>query len=136
MLPRMEAWEQIEGAQAFVDWFGRWPSFHDAEVVHLHLNTQGPSSLLIYTSEMLTETDEKGYFKSAKHVNVEFLLFELEKVEIEGEEFCVGNILMFMACTKEGECLTLDWHSLLGIGALLSARQVTLNFTPLDGPLR
>jgi len=28
----------IEGAKNLRDWFGYWPSFHDAEVILLHLH--------------------------------------------------------------------------------------------------
>ena len=28
----------IAGAAELVEWFGRWPSFHDAEIVSLELN--------------------------------------------------------------------------------------------------
>ena len=32
----------IPGADSIVSWFGRWPSFHDAEIMTLHV-----SSLLV-----------------------------------------------------------------------------------------
>lgn len=42
--------ELIEGSQAIRDYFGRWPSFHDAEIVEIHLNREEPSWLKIYTA--------------------------------------------------------------------------------------
>ena len=36
----------IEGAKNLRDWFGYWPSFHDAEVILLHLNRSDASTLL------------------------------------------------------------------------------------------
>jgi hypothetical protein len=29
---------RIDGAQRLYDWFGYWPSFHDAEILSLQLN--------------------------------------------------------------------------------------------------
>jgi hypothetical protein len=44
--------EAVEGAKSLCDWFGYWPSFHDAEVISLHLNRRGLSSLALHTWEM------------------------------------------------------------------------------------
>ena len=134
MLPRMEAWEEIEGAKEFAKWFGGWPSFHDAELQHIHFNSDGPTSLLVYAFAMLNETDEKGYYKCTKHVMVEFSLFGIDKVEIEGQDCYAGNILMSLGCTKNAESLQLEWSATLGLGALLTAKSIALKFTPLEGP--
>jgi hypothetical protein len=53
---------EIQGAGELHDWFGYWPSFHDAEVIGLHLNRKGSSSLRIHTWEMTKDVDEKGYY--------------------------------------------------------------------------
>src|SRR5712692_434714 len=52
--------QAIDGARELHDWFGYWPSFHDAEIIRLHLNRRGSSSLVIHTWEMTKEVDEKG----------------------------------------------------------------------------
>ena len=47
----------IEGAKNLRDWFGYWPSFHDAEVILLHLNRSDASTLAVHTWEMTKEVD-------------------------------------------------------------------------------
>ena len=40
---------EIHGAAELHDWFGYWPNFHDAEIINLHLNRTGSSSLRVHT---------------------------------------------------------------------------------------
>lgn len=40
-----ETWSNIPGADAILAWYGGVPSFHDAEVLRLHLNRSEPSVL-------------------------------------------------------------------------------------------
>ncbi len=74
----------IPGASALHDWFGYWPSFHDAEIVGLHLNRKGGSSLRLHTWEMTKEVDEKGYYVLSKHVVVEFILETISSLSLNG----------------------------------------------------
>jgi hypothetical protein len=39
---------EIPGAVELHDWFGYWPDFHDAEIISLHLNRKGCSSLRVH----------------------------------------------------------------------------------------
>ncbi len=124
-----ETWEQLEGAKAFVEWFGRWPSFHDAEVVHLHLNRLETSSLLVYAFEMTNDTDEKGYYKLAKHVLEEFILEGIEELDLCG--FSSSNYLMSLSvATKEGR-IQISFTAAWGIGGSITADEVSLRFTPI-----
>ena len=38
----------LDGFDAVVRWFGDWPSFHDAEIISLHLAREGESLLRVY----------------------------------------------------------------------------------------
>jgi hypothetical protein len=48
--------KEISGAAELHDWFGYWPIFHDAEIISLHLNREGSSSLRVHTWEMTKES--------------------------------------------------------------------------------
>ena len=74
----------IQGVSELEKWFGYWPSFHDAELVALHLNRKGNSSLSVHTWEMTKELNDKGYYVLAKHIVVEFIF---ETVWVEPERF-------------------------------------------------
>jgi hypothetical protein len=66
--------KDIQGSAELYDWFKYWPDFHDAEILSLHLDRKGTSSLRVHTWEMTKETNEKGYYVLEKHVVVEFIL--------------------------------------------------------------
>lgn len=50
--------QNIPGAMQLDSWFGCWPSFHDAEIISLHLNRNGNSFLRVHTWEMTKEVDD------------------------------------------------------------------------------
>jgi hypothetical protein len=73
----MESHRHILGHEQLVSVFGYWPSFHDAEVVWLHLDRHGtalgpgPSlEAMIHAFQMTSETDPHGYLALRNHVLV------------------------------------------------------------------
>jgi hypothetical protein len=54
--------------------FGRWPSFHDAEVLRINLDragSEGPTlEVVIYIFEMTKEVDAKGFYVLRHHTEV------------------------------------------------------------------
>jgi Immunity protein 50 len=73
-VPTMVRWmPEIERGDLVTDVFGRWPSFHDAEVLRLRLDHEGPAGPWleadIYAFEMTSEIDERGlYVLDKQHV--------------------------------------------------------------------
>ena len=47
----------IPGATDVMAWFGYWPTFHDAEVLSIHLNRSSDSEVSLYAFEMTPEVD-------------------------------------------------------------------------------
>jgi hypothetical protein len=39
---------EFPGTDKIIQWFGQWPSFHDAEILELHLNRTGESWIKIH----------------------------------------------------------------------------------------
>jgi len=80
--PELEA---VEGAKNLRDWFGYWPSFHDAEVIELHLCRSSSFSVKIHTWETTKEVDVlHGYNVTVKHVVVEFLFKGISSLSLSG----------------------------------------------------
>ena len=63
----------IPGGLDLVAWFGRVPSFHDAEIVSLSLHRRAPSMLSIHAWNMTKEVDDRGYFVLDRHAVVTFM---------------------------------------------------------------
>ena len=82
---------EIENSQLILEWFGFWPSFHDAEVISigLHRSLQGKEkgpflTTAFYFSQMTSELDEKTFYKLIKHCVIELEFENIESVELEG----------------------------------------------------
>ena len=120
--------ESIHGTQELYDWFGFWPSFHDAEVIKLHLNRSGPSSLAIHTWEMTKRVDSKGHYELEKHVVVEFILEDVAALSLEG--FSQQNVIFGLAIDKieSGFRLTLD--PCYGLSGSITAESMSISLTP------
>jgi hypothetical protein len=46
----------VPGGQALIDWFGRTPRFHDAELLEINLASKGPSVLRIHAWQITEGT--------------------------------------------------------------------------------
>ena len=51
---------RIEGAQALLNWFGYWPTFHDAEVLSIVLKRSGKSQVKVHVFGGTSELDRTG----------------------------------------------------------------------------
>src|SRR5262249_56531494 len=60
----------IPGADRLVEWFGAWPSFHDAEILEVCLDRRGRSFIRIHTWRMTNEVDAGGHFVRDRHAVV------------------------------------------------------------------
>jgi hypothetical protein len=97
----------INNKKALIDIFGRWPSFHDAEIIRMVLEREGDGGpyleAQIHVFEMTTEIDAKGYYVLKNptlvtfrftHIVLEYLkwfnqqnvLWDLEIININPEE--------------------------------------------------
>ena len=70
---------KIDGNEAIVNWFGTWPSFHDAEVISLLLARAGQSVLTVYP-----------YFPQ-KPAAVQFIFEEVSDLELH--DFSSQNVI-------------------------------------------
>ena len=81
--PRTDPGVVIGHIDAIVQRFGRWPSFHDAEVVRVVLDRAGiVLELQIKVALMLAETDAAGYFKLENPTLVTFRFSGVDELEM------------------------------------------------------
>ncbi len=125
---REEAFQDIGGANALIEWFGYWPSFHDAEVLSIELNRSGASRMRIHTWEMTREVDTKGFYVLQKHVVVSFLMDDLDQVRLEG--FNHQNTLMELEVTRTDRGLRLTLDDVYGVTGTITAGAIKIEFAP------
>jgi hypothetical protein len=133
----MEPYEHIINHKLVTDWFGRWPAFHDAEVLSTCLdrrpleNGSGPSlTIRLHAFEMTGEVDERGHYKLVKHAIVTFEFAGMEEITLEG--FNCQNVIFCLDLTEvpsdEGPpSLDVGLYSSYGVGFRFRSTFVRVN---------
>lgn len=83
----MQAYEFIEDHHLVTDVFGRWPSFHDAEVHRVVLAREGsrPSvELLLHGWVMTSEVTPSGHYKLEHQSLVHFRFEQVSDLQLDG----------------------------------------------------
>ena len=80
----------IRNYEAIVSFFGRWLSFHDANVLAYEASPDS-ISLTLHTWLMTDQVDSKGYFVLRNHALVSLRFGGLHDVQMDA--FRAGNIL-------------------------------------------
>ena len=88
---------KIQNSHLLTDIFGRFPSFHDAEVLRITLD-RDESQLFrpylqatIHVFEMTSQIDERGQYVLKNHVSVIFRFVEIYQLSLE--DFDQQNVL-------------------------------------------
>jgi hypothetical protein len=118
----------IQGAQELYDWFEYWPTFHDAEIVSLHLNRSCLSSLVIHTWEMTDKIDERNFYVLVKHVVVEFSLSGVSGLNLTG--FSVQNVIGDLSLEKTSDGFRLELGPCYGLAGTINVEKISIRLTP------
>jgi hypothetical protein len=100
----------IEGIEKLTCIFGRWPSFHDAEVVALHLwrgdsmteRTHPRFPVLtteIHLWELTNEIDARGYYVLRNHTLTTIRFHDVLNLEIKG--FSNQNVIFGLSIESQ-----------------------------------
>ena len=115
----------IPGSDAVTQWFGRWPSFHDAEIVSLFLARSGESVLRVYP------------YDPEHPATVEFILENVTDVELN--DFSGQNVIFGLAVQRatgqNGESvyrITLD--PCYGLSGRIDAKSLRVELSPGKSP--
>lgn len=120
--------EHVPGAPDLIAWFGHWPSFHDAEVLSIHLNRSGESTIAIHTWHRTDEVDDDGYFVLTKHVTVTFIVEGIETVELA--DFNHQNVISGLSLEETAAGFRLTLHPCFGAQGAIEAEHVTITIQP------
>ena len=118
----------IEGAEQLVEWFGRWPSFHDAEVLELSLHRQGKSWLRVHTWRMTREVDPTGHFVLDRHAVVTFWFEDV--LDLELADFSVQNVIFGLTCEPLEKGFRVSLSPCFGIAGHIDAEHLAVSLEP------
>jgi hypothetical protein len=107
----MTQFPNIPGGDKLVQWFQGQPSFHDAEVMELHLDRAMTSWLLILT-----------VYKPA------WVRFTLEDVvDLELADFSSQNVIAGLDLEKKGNNFRLNQYPSFGIAGFVQAKHIAVD---------
>jgi hypothetical protein len=85
--------QTIPGIESVLAWFGRWPSFHDAEILSVHLNRDGTSTIRIHTWNPTSKVDSEGRFIREREAVVVFEFARIGWLKLDGEDADRQNVI-------------------------------------------
>ena len=90
----------IPGADDVVKWFGQWPTFHDAEILSVHLVRGGRSIIRVHAWKPVTQTDAGGRFIREKEAIIVFEFAGIKDLHLEGEDADKQNVISGLTVEK------------------------------------
>jgi hypothetical protein len=137
-------YEAIKNSELLTSVFGRWPSFHDAEVIWLHFDRResplgfGPTvETLIHAFEMTQEVDSNGYFVLRNHVLVHLRFSNVAMPEIGGfnHQNAINGLEIIDIRDRQMELVKFDvlFEPAYGLGAKFQCRDIeVVSVEPCD----
>lgn len=134
-------YDKVPGGVELLRWFGREPSFHDAEILSLHLSRKGPSVLRLHGWINTRAAD--GFYVSDRQAVVTFELEQVMDLQLDGfsAQNVIGGLILRCAPVRPErrpylslEPLPQDVEIVLepcyGLDGSIRARSVSISFEP------
>jgi hypothetical protein len=114
--------ENIPGADKVIEWFGYWPSFHDAEVIEMYASRAGVSWIKIHAWR-LTE-----YWVPEKDVVVTFEFNDIRDWTLS--EFNHQNVIASLSIKAFESGIKVRLEPCFGLCGTVLAKQVSITIEP------
>ncbi|UGX90344.1 immunity 50 family protein [Bradyrhizobium barranii subsp. barranii] len=136
-------YDTVPGGADLMRWFGQVPSFHDAEILGLHLRRKVQSVLRLHAWINTGEVGRDGYFVLGRHAIVTFTLSEVMDLQLDG--FGIQNVIGglalrrapdrperrgYLAIDPLPQDIEMELEPCNGLSGLIRARAVSITFEP------
>jgi hypothetical protein len=136
-------YDAVQGGTELVRWFGRVPTFHDAEILSLHLRRKGQSALRLHGWIGTGVVGQDGYHVLDRHAIVTFTLTEIMDLQLDG--FSIQNVISglilrhapdrperrgYLALDPLPQDIEIELEPCYGLSGLIRARTVSITFEP------
>ncbi|WP_245321717.1 Imm50 family immunity protein [Bradyrhizobium sp. LTSPM299] len=135
-------YDEVPGGVDLVRWFGRVPSFHDAEILSLRLHRKGPSALRLHGWINTGEVGHGGYFVLHRHAVVTITLSEV--MDLQLDNFSIQNVISGLVLRRapnrperrgyltdpRPQDIEIELEPCYGLSGLIRARAVSIVFEP------
>ena len=121
---------EIPGADAVVAWFGQWPSFHDAEILSVHINRGGRSVMRIHTWNLSTRVDKTGHFVREREAILAFEFVGIKRLGLQGEDADSQNVIQGLVIERTEQGYRLELGPCYGIAGEMIVEQLAVHVEP------
>jgi hypothetical protein len=116
---------ELTGVDAVTQWFGSWPSFHDAEVISILLARKGESVLRVYP------------YHPQKPATADFILEDVTDVELD--DFSCQNVINSLGVERATEqngdrVYRVILAPCYGVAGRIDARSLRVELSPGKSP--
>ena len=118
----------FHGLDRLVAWFGRVPSFHDAELLELVLGRDGSATMVLHAWNMSDRVDENGYYLLERNAVVTLRLEKVASLSIRGIR--MPSIVFGLEFATVDGGIEVSWDASYGIDGQITARSVSAELVP------
>ncbi|TGD77973.1 Imm50 family immunity protein [Hymenobacter wooponensis] len=124
---------RIVNAEVVRQFFGYWPSFHDAEITKVTFEANrgyhAAATFVINAFGMTKEGQTNRFSKPVKHCTIELQFIDIQEVEFDC--FSHQNVIFDLLIEESGSNLKCTFDSSVGLDASIVAKEVrVLSLTP------
>ena len=127
----IELLNSLLGGPELLDWFdGYAPRFHDAEVLSIAFDREGPTcTLRVHAFETTSAVNANGFNVHKRHVVVTFRIDEITEMRLE--DFNHQNALMGLRIVRSSdEGLRVDLDPAYGLSGSFDGRSISITLEP------
>ena len=114
---------KLSGALDVIAAFGEWPSFHDAEILHVVINRGGRSSVTIRLT-----------IPAYQQKCVTFTFERIADMRLEGENSDVQNVIGALTIQADDQFTTVHFSPCYGLAGYIKAQVVSVSIDSLPIP--
>jgi hypothetical protein len=126
---KLDCAQDIPGAPELINWFGHFPSCHDANVVKFAIHGDGSGLMEVDAHQMTDKVDAKGYFVLDKHCRITFRFDGIQSVQLA--DFRPGQAILYdlKISRSEGEFL-FGINTSYGFAGHIRMKSLRVEFSP------
>ena len=106
---------EIEGADVVAARYGRWLSFHDAEITDVHLHRDGQSSITIRVMD-----------PAAHDQSIRFVFERILDLSLHGEDVNRQNVIGALSIENVGQATKVEFSPCYGLAGHITAEHVSV----------
>ncbi|MGE8131904.1 hypothetical protein ACQKQD_33785 [Methylobacterium sp. NPDC080182] len=134
---------EVLGGLELLQHFGEMPSFHDGEILGLHLDRDGPSTLRVHGWITTDRVGPDGTLVLERHAVVTFTIHGVMDLRLDGfsRQNVIGGLILrrapdrperrnYLAFDPTPDDIEIELEPCYGLDGLIRARSVAITFEP------